>query len=239
MASVICKDANEIFYILFGNKYDSVFSISKYDLPSSVKKNGKGRYIDTRILDLEYYDGWKDNEHHITTKSHYNILCPFFSYVVKTFNFDFDDFIEVPFFSADFKHDVSYLKPKSDFRFTMNINGKDIGSGLTFDEIQNINYVHSDAAYYSEYHRLFRGSHTCCSVINETIDNENTIFVSGDSMMIPILPIFCCYYKELVFMDNRDGLSHKEYYEGKTFDEILLCFFEGSTFNKVLGINLL
>lgn len=39
-------------------------------------------------------------------------------------------------------------------------------------------------------------------------------------------------------MDNRDKKSHKEYYEGKTFDEILLCFFDGSTYKKVLEENL-
>lgn len=238
MAKVVCKNSNEIFYVLFGNPYSSVFNKSRFGLQSSVKKNGNGRFVDTRMLDLDYYDGWRDNEHHITTKSCYHVLLPFFSLILKTFEFDQDNFIEVPFFSADFKHDVSYLKPKADMRFTMDINGKNVGSGLTFEEIQNINYVNSDAAYYSEYHRLFRGSHTCCVVVNETIENDNRIFISGDSMVIPLLPIFCCYYKELVFMDNRDGISHKEYYEGKTFDEVLLCFFEGSIFNKVLGINL-
>ena len=238
MASVVCKDTNEIFYVLFGNPYSSVFSRTKFKLKEATIKNGCGRFIDTRMLDLAYYDGWRDNEHHITTKSYYHVICPFFSYFVKTFKFNPDDFVEVPFYSADFKYDVSYLKPKQDYRFTMNMNGENIGSGLTFDEITNVNWVNEEAKYLTEYHRLFRGAHSCCVITNDTIDNDNSIFVSGDSMMLPLIPIFCCYYKEVVYMDNRDGKSHKDYYEGKKFDEILLCFFEQQANNKVLGINL-
>ena len=248
MASVVCKDTNEIFYILFGNPHDNVYQSSRFDLESSVRKNGKGKYIDTRILDLEYYDGWKDNEHHITTKSWNGILLPFFSYILRTFDFSTDDFTVLPYFSNEFEYDVSYLKPKRDMRFTMEINGVKVGEHLTFDGIQNINqhcdteafaaFKEENMPVYSEYHRLYRGSHACSRVINETVDNDLKIFISGDSMMIPAIPIFCCYYKEVVYMDNRDGKSHKEYYEDKQFDEILLCFFERQASNKVLGINL-
>ena len=247
MASVICKDSDEIFYILFGDKHDSTFNISIHDLPSLVKKNKKGRYIDTRILRLEYYDGWKDNQHHITTKSCYNILCPFFSYIIKTFNFNFDDFVTVPFFTKDFTYDCSYLKPKMDMKFSLEINGIKIGEHLEFDKIQNVvpnndteafsGYVGSLVPTHSEYHRLYRGAHACSVLTNETIENEQKIFISGDSMMIPIIPILACYYKEVVFMDNRDGKSHKVYFEGKVFDEVLLCFSPHN--NKVLNMNFL
>jgi len=247
MASVICKD-NSIFYILFGRQHSSVYSRSKFNLRSSVEKNGRGTFIDTRMLDLEYYDGWEANEHHITTKSHYNILAPFFSYILKTFNFNPRDFVIVPYFTKDFKQDVTYLKPRKRGHYTMSINSVEIGKHLSFDEIQNITQ-HADAEafkactdelpIYSEYHRLYRGAHACSRVINEDIKEDTSIFISGDSMMIPLIPIFCYYYKEVVFMDNRDGNSHKEYFEDKTFDEVLLCFFEDSSENKVLGINLL
>jgi hypothetical protein len=130
----------------------------------------------------------------------------------------------------------------------MSINGVEVGKHLSFDDIQNVT-PHNDSEAYaryndtspmcSEYHRLYRGSHACSRVINEDIKEDTSIFISGDSMMIPLIPIFCYYYKEVVFMDNRDEQSHNDYFEGKAFDEILLCFFEGSPFNnKVLGINL-
>ena len=132
-------------------------------------------------------------------------------------------------------------------KFSLDINGIKIGEHLDFSEIQNVeihndkeafvSYTGSLVPTHSEYHRLFRGAHACCVIINENIDNENSIFISGDSMMIPLIPIFACYYKEVVYMDNRDGKSHKEYFEGKTFDELLLCFSPHN--DKVLGVNLL
>ena len=247
MSKVLCKNAGGIYYILFGGQYSSVFSSSKFNLDATVKKNKNGFFIDTRMLDLEYYDGYKDNEHHIATRSHYNVLAPFLSYIIKTFKFDKDDFVKVPYFTKDFKHDVSYLVPKKDFHFTLSINGCDVGEHLSFDDIQNIK-PHTDTEAYrlykddtplhSEYHKLYRGSHACSVIINEDISEDSSIFISGDSMVIPLIPIFCCYYKEVVYMDNRDNQSHKDYFEGKTFDEVLLCFFDGSAPNKVLEINL-
>ena len=244
MAKVVCKDPNEIFYIQIGNRYDGPLCLSK----KNFKDSNPGRHIDTRILKLEYYDGWENNEHHITSKCFQNVLAPFFSYFVKTFNFNIDDFEKVPFFGEDYKYDCSYLKPISDMRFTMNINGVKIGEHLTFDQITNVRPHNDKKAFkgyegsmnplYSEYHRLYRGSHACSCVINETVKNDLKIFISGDSMMIPLIPILCCYYKEVVYMDNRDNKSHKDYFEDKVFDEVLLCFYEPSQ-NKVLGQNLI
>lgn len=157
MAKVVCKNKENIFYILYGNPYSSVYRRSAFNSLKDTAKTNGGKFIDTRMLDLDYYDGWLDNEHHITTKSNYYIIAPFYSLCLKNFKFDLDDFCEVPYYTADFKRDVSYLKPKKDYRFTMSINSKDVGSGLTFDQIQNVEHVYPEAAFYSEYHRLFRG----------------------------------------------------------------------------------
>jgi hypothetical protein len=56
--------------------------------------------------------------------------------------------------------------------------------------------------------------------------------------MIPTIPIFASYYKEVVYMDNRDNKSHREYVEDVIFDEVLFCPYEDSQFNKVTEINL-
>lgn len=247
MASIICKDKNEIFYVQFGDRYDSSSRISKYNFAKILSKRD-GRHLDMRILDLRYYDGWTNNQHHITTSTFQHNILPFFSYVLKTFKFNPDDFERVPFFDKDYKYDCSYLKPKKEMLFTLEINGVKIGEHLPFDDIMNIK-IHDDAEAfegykgneiptYSEYHRLYRGAHACSRVINETIDNDCRILISGDSMMIPAITTFCCYYKEVVYMDNRDKKSHKEYFDGKYFDEILLCFYEPNAVNKVLEINL-
>ena len=58
-------------------------------------------------------------------------------------------------------------------------------------------------------------------------------------MSIPLIPILCCYFKEVVFMDNRDGISHCEYYENVVFDYVIIQLWEGHPIEKPLGINLI
>ena len=243
MAQVVCKDAREIWYVYFGGVGSTVFTTSKYNF-----NDIKGTLIDLRMLNVKRYDGFKDNEHHITTESYYKIIIPFLNLYIKTFKFNYDDFELVPYFTKDNKFNCSYLKPKNEeHRFTISIDGKTVARHAKFDALHNAKRFHKDKDTYfekngfdvSEYHRIFRGAHSCCRIVNETIGNDKKIFISGDSMMIPIIPILCCYFKEVVYMDNRDGKSHKDYFEGKIFDTIILQFFDGGTWKKVLGDNLM
>ena len=239
MAKVICKTTDEIWYLHFGRPATDVFSCS----PFNFSKVGE-QLIDIRALNVKRYNGFYANEHHITTDSYYHIILPYINLHTKVFKFKYDDFELVKNFTSDMKHDVSYLKPKNDtHRFTISINGKTVARHVKFDALHNEKRIHKDnvsADSSSEYHRLFRGSHACNRIINETIDNDKKIFISGDSMCIPIIPILCCYFKEVVYMDNRDGKSHKDYYEGKTFDTVWLAFYDaGGTANRYLETNLM
>ena len=72
------------------------------------------------------------------------------------------------------------------------------------------------------FHRLYKGGHRCSRIINETIDNDRKILISGDSFMIPLVPILACYFKEVVLMDNRTAKSQAEYFENIDFD--IVCF---------------
>ena len=59
--------------------------------------------------------------------------------------------------------------------------------------------------------------------------------------MIPVIPILACYYREVVFMDNRlgdDAISNKTYYEGKVFDKVIISCSENNPPLKYLGWNL-
>lgn len=243
MAKVVCKNAKEIWYLYFGAIGSTIFTTPKFDF-SSVRE----QLIDLRVLNVNRYDGFKDNDHHITTECYYRIILPYLNFFIKTFKFNYDDFEMVPYFTKDRKFNCSYLKPKNNtYKFNISINGITLCKDGGFDALHNAKRMHRDKGNVfekmgwsiSEYHRLFRGSHSCCRIINETIDNDKSIFVSGDSMMIPIIPILCCYFKEVVYMDNRDGKSHKDYYEGKYFDSVILQFYDGNTANKVIETNLM
>lgn len=246
MASVLCKDKNEIFCAVWGNPGSSVFSSSKFDFE---RLKTIGRIIDTRILNLKRYDGYKGDEHHVTFDSYYKMVIPYLNLYIKTFNFNEEDFEYVPYFSKDMRFNFSYLKPKDDaHRFTLSINGVVVGKHLKFDSLSNAKYIHKDSKVYfgegiknddTEYQKIYRGSHACSVIINETIDNDKKIFISGDSMCIPIIPVLCCYYKKVVFMDNRDGKTHIDYFKDEIFDSVLISFFEGGSENKYLGNNLM
>jgi hypothetical protein len=58
-------------------------------------------------------------------------------------------------------------------------------------------------------------------------------------MFAPMIPVLACYFNTVTMLDNRTGVSHKEYYEGKVFDYVILEFWEGHTPEKVLQENLI
>lgn len=122
----------------------------------------------------------------------------------------------------------------------MIINGKTVATHAKFEALRNTKklYTNQGEDTHTEYHRLYRGAHTCSRIINESVDNDKILFISGDSFWIPLMPILACYYKEVVLMDNRDCKSHKDYYEGRYFDEVIISFWEGNSIIKYLGENL-
>ena len=64
--------------------------------------------------------------------------------------------------------------------------------------------------------------------------------MSGDSYMIPVIPIFACYFHEVVSLDNRYGsdISNAAYYEGKIFDKVIVSCSENNPPQKYLQWNL-
>lgn len=229
MAKVLAKTSNNIYWLRFPKPGQTCFSTSEFDL------TGK-KVIDIAWLNNKFYEGWKNNDHHIMTKCFYKMILPFISLYIKSFSFNIDDFEIVEHFVEKEKYDVKYLIPKNEnLRFTLEINGEKVVENGYFDDLHCIGKDYKD---FTDYHKVFIGTHSCCILRNETIDNNKTIFITGDSMIIPAIPIFACYYKEVVFMDNRTNQSFKHYYEGKVFDEVIVQLWEGHPLLKPLGINL-
>ena len=234
MAKVLCKTSDNIYWMRFLKPGQTVFSCSNFDLSN---KN----VIDIGWLNVKFYDGWSTNEHHITTKSYYKMILPFMSLYMDNFKFNIDDFDLVKYYTDD-GFDVSYLVLKNtDLKFTIDRNGVLLSEHGDFSSLINMEKLWEEPPCKdckTAYHYLFRGTHSCCKIINETIDTDKTILVTGNSMSVPIIPILCCYYKEVVYLDNRDGLSHSNYFEGKVFDDVIIQLWEGDLLLKPLSINL-
>ena len=135
----------------------------------------------------------------------------------------------------------SFLWPKKEMKWTVSIDQQTTAEHEGFECLTNIERKYPGDTG-SAYHRIFCSSHHCCHIINESLPEDGeTIFISGDSYMIPIIPILACYYREVVFMDNRlgdDAISNKTYYEGKVFDKVIISCSENNPPLKYLGWNL-
>ena len=233
---VLCKTNDNIFYMRFVKPGQTYKSLSSFDL------TGKNT-IDISWLNVDYYNGYPLNEHHITTASYYNVILPFLKLYIKDFHFDINDFELVPHI-VELNYnlfDVSYLKPKKEFKFSMSKNGQELFTNGDFQSLHYMEDTFGDQLgdELTDYHKLYRGSHCCSRVINETIDNKLSIFISGDSMSIPMIPILACYFKEVILMDNRDSVSHADYYKNKIFDYVIIQLWEDHNISKPLSLNLM
>lgn len=237
MSQVLCKTEENIYWLKFVKNGQNFKSTSSFDLC------GK-KVIDTCWLCSEYYNGYPSNEHHLTTDFYYNVLLPFIKLYIEDFNFNINDFCKVNRITKinGRIYDMSYIEPKDkSMLFTMSKNGVDLFENKPFSYLHYCDGNFDDELPddVTEYHKIFRGFHSCCKITNNVISNNKTIFVTGDSMSIPLIPILCCYFKEVVYMDNRDGISHKEYYEGKVFDDVVIQLWEGHPIYKPLELNLI
>lgn len=237
MSKLICKKSENIFYLRFVKPGQNFKSTSEFDL------SGKN-IIDLSWLNLEFYNGYKLNDHHITTESFYNVVIPFINLFIHDFKYNINDFNKIQHIIMynNKAFDISYFVPKNNsFLFTMNKNGIQLFENKPFEYLHYFsgNFDEELTSEATEYHKCFRGYHSCCDIINETIDNDKTILITGDSMTIPLIPLLCCYFKEVVYMDNRDFISHKNYYENKLFDYVIVQLWEGHPITKPLSINLI
>lgn len=233
MAKILCSDAtNNVFWVHFVRPGQDAFSKSLFNL------TGK-KVIETSWLKLEYYSGWYKNEHHIQTKYYHKVIMPLMASYMPNFPFNIKDFKVVPFLADDEKYDVRYLVPKDKkMRFSLEVNGEKVVDNGTFDDLHRMKdkTMKEDGDTY--FHKQYKGAHSCSILRNETINNNKSILVTGDSMMIPIIPILGCFYKEVVYLDNRDGKSYLKYYEGKIFTDVIIEVWEGFKIEKPLVENL-
>lgn len=239
MAQVTCKTQDGIFFLLWGGLQHDIWTKSVHnDHLDLINGTYDGyRLLDMRQFRFDYNKKSLPNIHHVALASYVRIVYPYLADVLK-FPYKRSDFDLYKYEEDDMI--CSFLWPKEDMKWTVSINQETTAEHEGFECLTNIERKYPGDKS-SAYHRIFCASHCSCQIINESLPDGETIFISGDSYMIPVIPILACYYHEVVSLDNRFGgigLSNIPYYEGKIFDKVLFACSESNPPIKYLGWNL-
>ena len=144
-----------------------------------------------------YTDMPKGNGHHYTYKYTYDYVMPAISKLLG-FKYSKDDFNLIETFNGEY--DLSYLRPKEKETYTV----------ICYEtgEVVRGNFgALMDPVFFEEplYREIYRFPHSCSRIVNHTTKSERKLMVSGDSQMIPAIPVLAHYFKEVWYFDNRTG----------------------------------
>lgn len=163
----------------------------------------------------ETYAGWRANDNHYTVGYHRETVLPGLGGLLG-FPFREEDFVREERRSPE-GFDVTMPFPVKDFVYDVECftTGERMG-GAGYGDL-----VHCGPGY-SDYHRLYRYGHMCSRLVNRSLDGGETLFISGDSQMIPDIMPMSAYFREIWYFDNRDGLSHIGPAMDMNFDRVLV-----------------
>lgn len=185
------------------------------------------------IVRNSMYKTYALNEHHFKPFYHIDYVLPTIEKLLH-FGYNVNDFKLVE--RRHEGYDVSYLAPNKRRRFDVyDLTDDTFFRNMSFDFIRN--GKNRDESL-TQYHNLYAFPHKCSRIINNGVHNGRTLVISGDSQMIPIIPVLACYFKEVWYLDNRDGVSHTQGLDELDVTDILIAGgYEEE--NKYLETNLL
>lgn len=177
------------------------------------------------------YDDITGDEHHYTTEYTYKYVLPIINNLLN-FGFNINDFNikEYKIIENNIESDLSYLVPKNKYTFKLYSFLRDKEFDFEFDGGLVFNYnLRPDG----KYRDLFVFPHQCSRIINNEINNDKKLFISGDSQIIPSISILACYYKEVWYFDNRTGkegnfinkentTKYSDNFKDVIFDDVLI-----------------
>ena len=188
------------------------------------------------------YENYPSNWHHFTLQTQYNLIIPKMNELLQ-FGYNKNDFELVPYFDGEF--DLSYLKPKNEYRFIIqclsNYGGSNDDSIKAGTFIGGFNILmgldHKVSPEFSKYHNLYRFPHRPSIIINLNATNNRILLLSGDSQNIPQLPILACYFRQIVYLDKRK-IDNKLNYSNIKFTDIIFSLYDMAVIEKYLYSNL-
>ena len=139
----------------------------------------------------------RDNGHHYTTKYTYDYVLPTLAKILDCpYTLDDFEFVKVD----NGVYDLSYIKPKSNDKYTIICYTDDSGYTGDYKVLINPNFFKKPL-----YRELYRFPHKCSRIINRTSASTRKLMISGDSQMIPSIAPLAHYFKEVWYFDNRTG----------------------------------
>ena len=199
--------------------------------------------------DKEYlYKKMDKNGHHYTTEYHRNYVLPLLNELFN-FQYNINDFKLIETITD--KGDLTYLRPKKDYNYKiLCFTTKEIYEGK-YEILLNPDFFNN---HNLTYRLLYRFPHMCSRIINLDINNNKKIFISGDSQMVPTIPVLSTYYKEVWYFDNRTGWKYNltsnnnemifnkikpfsQFYKNTNFDDVLIELY-ANDFSWYTDINL-
>lgn len=163
----------------------------------------------------DFYNTWKLNEHHFSPMVHFKKTMPAIAKLLD-FYFNEDDFSFKPDKFENF--DLTMPYPKASFTYDVkSLSAKDSQYQLmTYSKLTS-----TDGVAYTKYHDLYRYFHDSSIVINRNTSSRRTLLISGDSHMIPVVPMLTVYFKTLVYIDNRKNVSVFDKIKDINFTDVL------------------
>lgn len=164
------------------------------------------------------YEKMPGNQHHYTTEYTYKYVLPLIDSILG-FGFNMDDFNmnELIINTGN----LSYITPKKEEQdFTLTCYTDD-------ETVMNVNYKGLFEPVFFEnpvYRPLYRYHHRCSRIINNTIDSDRKLMISGDSQMVPSIAPLANYFKEVWYFDNRTGWIRNQKQEFEFLENKFVSF---------------
>lgn len=170
----------------------------------------------------DFYNTWRQNEHHFPPMVHFKKSMPVIAKVLD-FYFDEKDF--------SFKvqncngYDLTMPYPKMTYFYDAKSLSDEERSfeNMTYDELTS--YEKTDG---TPYHHLFRFFHDTSIIVNKNIRDERKLLLSGDSHMIPVVPMLTPYFHTIAYLDNRKKMPIFDKIKDIEFTDVLIELFNNS-----------
>lgn len=189
-------------------------SLSENEQHSIITNN---KHIFRMFTKPDRYNNDPKNSHHWTTNYVYNTVIPLLSNDLQLdINVNQYTYIENNTSIGDYSYHMHRTPMKLRFH---NYDDNTILSGT-----QSILRMTKQEKAWSDYHRLYRGSHSISSVYNYNNTSNRSLVIVGDSMTVPIIPILINHVKKIICLDARSGKYIPNLIEWAEITDILFIF---------------
>ena len=191
---------------------EEIVSKAKYIQFPYMNKVYKDLYDSREVVRIPLASGYDplysmsvNDKHHYTTKYHMENVLPLLE-SMYCFEYSPSDFNIVKHIVKEGEY--SYMSPKKNMKFDSYLYdqkcGTDIQHDISFDDLHGPQLNGSVEA--RRYWGLYKYAHRCSRIINKSLPQTGRrLFISGDSQIIPDIPVLACYFREVWYFDNRTG----------------------------------